>query len=437
VGHSLPRSISRHTFLAATAAAVSGLVAGCTRGPEGLSETPSLDPQACPIDHIVLVMMENRSFDHLLGWLPGADGRQAGLTYVDSSGTAHQTYPLAPDFQGCGLRDPDHTRAGGLVEYNEGACDGWLRANDVYAIGYYRKDDLPFLGQAAVDWTSFDRYFCPILAETFPNRLYQHAGQTDRLHNSTEISTLPTIWDRLAARGLEGRYYYSDLPFLALWGSKYRAIARPVDALFLDCAAGTLPHVAFVDPRFLRGEVGDSGDDHPFGDIRAGETFLNQVYAAVTTSPAWNRSMLFINFDEWGGFFDHVAPPVAAIPTADAALGIMDGRRGFRTPALLISPYARRHHISHVVYDHTSVLRMIQWRWGLEPLSERDAMANNLALELPRTSAALDAPVYRVPTVIGAPCIPTAPTLAPAPRSASSDQWHGLRDVARRHGWAV
>lgn len=412
-----------------------GALARCTDDQAGPTNPPN--PQASSIEHFVVVMMENRSFDHLLGWLPGADGRQAGLTYLDATGAAHQTYPLAPDYQGCGHLDPDHTRAGGLVEYNDGACDGWMRANDVYSIGYYRKADLPFLGQAATDWTTFDRYFCPILAETFPNRFYQHCGQTDRLHNTTEISTLPTIWDRLAERGLQGRYYYSDVPFLGLWGSKFRGISRPLDAFFVDCAAGALPHVAFVDPRFIGELRGVSTDDHPFSDLRSGENFLNQIYAAITTGPAWAKCALFINFDEWGGFFDHVPPPLGPVPTADVAAGHTDGRRGFRTPAILVSPYARRRHTSHVVYDHASVLRMIEWRWGLVPLSERDRAANNLAVELPRVGPALDAPAYRVPSVVSAPCVPPAAVPSQGSRGPSTGEWEGLREVARRHGWPV
>jgi len=150
------------------------------------------------------------------------------------------------------------------------------------------------------EWTSFDRYFCAILGPTFPNRIYQHAGQTDRLSNTPALSTLPTIWDRLAGRGLQGRYYYGDVPFLGLWGAKYLPISRPLDEFFADCRAGSLPRVAFVDGPFLSEATGTGPDDHPFGDIRAGEAFLNRIYAAVTASPAWERTVLFINFDAAG-----------------------------------------------------------------------------------------------------------------------------------------
>src|SRR5439155_24296066 len=94
------------------------------------------DAESSGLEHVILVMMENRSFDHFLGWLTDADGRQAGLTYFDPAGTGHQTYPLAPDFQGCGHSDPDHSYEGGRIEYDGGRCDGWLRANGVYSIGF-------------------------------------------------------------------------------------------------------------------------------------------------------------------------------------------------------------------------------------------------------------------------------------------------------------
>ena len=201
--------ISRRRFLASAATAAGAVALGCR---DSWIDAPSLaavaskplpEPAASGIEHVVVFMMENRSFDHLLGWLPGADGRQAGLTYIDAAGESHTTFPLAPDFQGCGYNDPDHSYEGGRVEYNAGACDGWLRASDVFSIGFYRRHDLAFLGHAVPDWTSFARYFCAILGPTFPNRIYQHAGQTDRIQNSLDISQLPTIWDRLAAQIVE------------------------------------------------------------------------------------------------------------------------------------------------------------------------------------------------------------------------------------------
>jgi len=353
------------------------------------------------IQHIIVVMMENRSFDHVLGWLPGADGRQAGLAFPDRNGVLVPTFNLAPDFQGCGHPDPDHSFDGGRVELNNGACDGWLRAgaNDEYSIGYYTEADLPFLSRAARTWTVCDRYFAAIMAETFPNRLYMHSAVTDRIDGSLAPTTLPTIWDRLAARGLDGRYYFSDSPFLGLWGDKYLPIMRPYEEFLADCASGDLPQVAYVDPRFLGEEEGISGDDHPHSDIRTGEWFLEQTYRAVISSPAWRHTALFINFDEWGGFFEHVPPSIAPDVSPDLQL------RGFRVPCIIVSPYARRGAVTSRVYDHTSILKMIENRFGLPPLSVRDANANDIGDELDFTAGTLAAPDFDVPFMpLSPPC---------------------------------
>ncbi len=388
------------------------------------------------VEHIILVMMENRSFDHFLGWLPGANGRQAGLSYVDGAGISHQTHPLAPDFQGCDHPDPDHSHDGGLIEYNQGRCDGWLRAgtNDDYSIGYYTQNDLAFLGQAAPAWTTLDKYFAATMAETYPNRIYQHAAQTDRLVNSLELSSLPTIWDRLAAGRVSARYYFSDVPILALWGSRYVPISRGVGQFFADCAAGNLPSVSFVDPSFIGEDIGASGDDHPHADIRNGEVFLNAVYDAVVSSPNWENTVMVINFDEWGGFFDHVPPSAAPIPPADRAAGNTDGLRGFRVPALVISPWARRGFIPAGTYDHTSILRMIEDRWNLPPLTVRDRTAFSLADVLDFGQTNLAAPRFDVPAgPFGDLCSPLA--AATARTNRPNEEWDVLADMARKYGF--
>jgi phospholipase C len=427
------KRLSRRQFLQSTTiAAATAALGGLSRPGRSSGQVVSLPPpDESGIEHIIVVMMENRSFDHFLGWLDGADGRQAGLRYTDGNGAAHRTHRLSPDFQGCEHPDPDHSYVGGRIELNGGACDGWLRAgdNDEYAIGYYAKKDLAFFGSAAPQWTVCDRYFSAIMAETFPNRFYQHAAQTDRLRNTSEISFLPTIWDRLAEAGLEGRYYFSDVPFLALWGTQYLPIGHLIPEFFADAAAGTLPHVSFVDPRFLGQEFGLSNDDHPHADIRNGQAFMNSIYQAVISSPAWARTVLVFNYDEWGGFFEHVPSPSASIPPADQAAGNEDGLLGFRVPSLLVSPFARREHVSHMTFDHTSLLRMIEWRWGLAPLTIRDATANNFALALDFSNPVLTAKRFNVPTgPFGAPCLP--PGTVPVP-----DKWDQLRVIATVAGW--
>ncbi len=437
--HDTNSHVSRREFLKSAAVAGGGAV--FLGGAESiLAKTTTLPtPNKSGINHIVLVTMENRSFDHFLGWLPGANGVQAGLSYTDTSGSTYSTYALS-DYQGCGHADPDHSYAGGRVQYDNGKCDGFLQTappGDTFPIGYYQQSDLAFLGQAAPGWTTFSGYFAAIMAETFPNRIYQHAAQTDRLSNSTTISKLPTIWDRLADHSISRRYYYSDIPLLALWGSKYLSISAPIAQFFADCLAATLPHVSVVEPRFLGESQGLSNDDHPFADIRNGEAFLNSVYAAVTSSPLWRNTVLIINFDEWGGFFEHVPPTAAPIPPADRAAGNLDGLRGFRVPCLIISPWSRRGFVAAGIYDHTSVLKMIEWRWNLRPLTIRDASARNLALALDFSVPDVAAPQYAVPPgPFGSICISGAPTpLAQA--GLASENWSSLRVQALQHGWPI
>lgn len=387
------------------------------------------------IDHVVVVTMENRSFDHMLGWLPGADGRQAGQVYADRNGVPHETYPLAPDYMGCGHPDPDHSYEGGRVQYNGGAADGWLRAgaSDIYSIGYYTQGDLPFFAAATGAWTACDRYFSAIMASTFPNKIYQHAAQTDRLDNATDVSTLPTLWDTLASHGVSGRYYFSDIPFLGLWGDKYRSITRNIAQFYLDCALGRLPAVSFVDPRFIGAEFGLTDNDHPHADVRNGQAFLNGIYEAVISSPNWPATVLVINYDEWGGFFDHVPPPSAPTPAADLVAGNNDGLLGFRVPCLVIAPWAQRGAVAHDQYDHTSILKMIEDRWGLPPLTVRDAGARSLADVLDLNHPVLDAPRFAVPGE-------SYEHLCPLPDVLTLDtvlgeEWKSLYSLAKNFGF--
>jgi phospholipase C len=261
--------------------------------------------------------------------------------------------------------------------------------------------------------------------------LYQHAGQTDRLHNSNVLSSLLTIWDRLQSAALRGKYYFHDVPFTALWGAKYLSITRPFAEFLADCASGNLPEVSFIDPRFDDEASGSSNDDHPHADIRNGEAFLNQVYRAVTSGPKWANTLLVINFDEWGGFFDHVPPPTAPIPAADQLAGNQDGRLGFRTPALLISPWSPRGRVSHTQFDHTSVLKLIEWRWRLPSLSVRDSTANNLAFALDFGHPNYFAPLYGVPAGPFGGLCPSAVT------SAGEIEWATLRTLATSLGFPL
>jgi phospholipase C len=389
-------------------------------------------------------MMENRSFDHFLGWLPGADGRH-DMTYRSADGNVYPNYPLAPDFQGCGYSDPDHSWEGFLVQHNFGRMDGFLQrptppannpgvtlaAANTFPIGFYtnfehghghqRKavPDLPVIGALAENYTVLDRYFCSFAGETFPNRFYQHSARTDRDHNSSTISTLPSIWDQLSpipnTQGIPtGGYFFRDLPFLALWGLKYFPFWHPfadgdTDALgipvttpsFIDTvAAGNLPNVSFIDPAFDTEGDGTSADDHPLADIRLGERFIADAYHALSDAGYLDNTVFVVTFDEWGGFYDHVAPPRVVDGTDPSTVDHTgdgttptDGQLipdytqlGFRVPTIVVSNLAPARVVRHGPYEHTSTLKLIESTFGLRSLTERDANAENLGDVLDRAA---------------------------------------------------
>src|SRR5437764_6900319 len=331
-------AITRREFLTGAGARGAAVALGGSRSSAqaaspkytGSSQLPH--PADSGIEHIVVLCMENRSFDHYLGWVRGANGRQAGLSYADESGALHDTHHLQ-DWSGCGFNDPDHSYEGGRTQLNGGAMDGFRRGgNDDFALGYYQSADLPTTTQLVNNFTISDTYFCSILGPTYPNRFYTHAATTDRISNTSTTSTLPTIWDRLADKGISANYYFSDVPFLLLWGDKYLPISRPIDTFFAQAATGTLPPYSYLDPFFLGEDQGGSNDDHPHADIRRGQSFVAKVVNAVIQSPTWSSTVLIVTYDEWGGFFEHVRPPV--LPDNDPT----HAQAGFRVPCYVISP---------------------------------------------------------------------------------------------------
>jgi phospholipase C len=208
-------------------------------------------PGESGIDHIIVVTMENRSFDHLLGWLPNANGiPTTGLSYPDSGGTQHPVYSLAPDYTGCGHPDPDHSYAGARICYANGAVNGFLldSSNDIFCTGYYNATDIPFYAALAQAYTTCDNWHAAILGPTFANRMFIWAAQTDRLTDSISLSSLPTIFDTLSKANVSHRYYFNNLPYLAFWGLKYIFSTALFSNFLSDAKSGNLPAVSFVDP---------------------------------------------------------------------------------------------------------------------------------------------------------------------------------------------
>lgn len=409
-------NISRRRFLTGAAATGALAVAGCGPDTPETAASPGPGPGPGPvtgvlpnpadsgIDHIVAVMMENRSFDHMLGWVPGADGI-VNQTFKHTDGSDVPTFHMGHGgnadygFQGCGWEDPAHGYDAGRTHYNDGKMDGFLKTvgavGDKFAVGYYNADDVLFYKGVAENFTICDRYFHGFLGSTFPNRIYLHAGATDRTANDfypagpvPMPASIPTIWDQIGTNGFSGKNYFSDVPISIFWGNKYADIMAPFEQFLLDAGAGLLPSFSIMDPFFGAAGLGESPagiarDDHPQADIRDGQVYLTEIYNALRAGPNWDRTLMIVMYDEWGGFYDHVAPPVSPVGPAEAALG-NDGRLGFRTPCVILGPRARRKHVSHLQFDPNSIINMVRWRWGLDAVGEspRNQSSLNMALAL-------------------------------------------------------
>jgi phospholipase C len=358
-----------------------GAVAATTLGANCKQGEPP--PASGTIDHVVLVMMENRSFDHYFGALKHEEGRSVLATPLDFANVNREglaTFPhLAHNM--CIMQDPPHSWNSSRVQYSGGECSGFIEAmiqrhggsgyDPGLVMGYHNRSQLPVSYGLADQYTLCQRWFGSQLSSTWPNRMYSHAAQNMGIRgNSTPSGSIfydvRTLWHLLEEAGKEWSYYYSDLPFIALLkdvGSSERV--RRIEEFYWDCENGTLPSVCMVEPSF------SFNDDHPPHHPLLGQLFLATVHNALAQSPAWERTLLVINYDENGGFFDHVSPPL--LPDARANEGF--DQAGFRVPALACGPWVKPGWVDDEVRDHTSSLKGIQELFDLESLTERDEAA--------------------------------------------------------------
>jgi phospholipase C len=428
---------------------VCAAVLSVPKGRELAAQTTCLlpsNPATSGIDHIVMIMMENRSFDHLLGWLPNANGQQHATYYTDANNVGpHQTFSFTQSgFTTDGDGQYPAHGYGNLhdTDWAIGPNEGWLRNNNnpspYYAIGYYNEAEIGFLGRMARQYTALDAYFPSVISQTWPNRKFAHAAQTDTLDNTNNgVSSYQTIWDHLSTAGVSANYYWGDNGggghnyLNVFWGSRFDSITKVYSQFISDAQAGALPSVSFVDPGFY--------DDHPGdGSISQGDDWLNATVTAVMKSPQWQNSVIVITFDEGGGYFDHVPPPRAAAPNGTDS-DIVNGKAllGFRVPTIIVSPFTvgqtNNPTVNHLVYDHTSALKMIEWRWNVQPLTARDSSSdiNNLAcaLSVPNLLAKPGFEEDTVPT-LGSPGWISDPTRQTPAVSESNTAAHtGLKDA--------
>ena len=381
------------------------------------------DP-SLPFDHVVVVMMENHSFDNVLGALPIHGQPLAnGLTFLDESATnsnparngaaaqadsvsAFRLTTTAQDAHVSQSWNATHAQIDG------GTMQGFVRSagGSSQPMGYYTPKLLPFTYSLANSFAVANRWFCSAPCQTYPNRRFLMAGTA-----SGEITTrfldptVPdpangTIFDVMTDHGVSWRNYCTDFPTTMIIPEVVRRHAdkiRPLADFAADCDAGTLPDVSLVDPglglvtdvgRFIAGHpymelLGTrleavSGSEEAPQDIAFGERWAYDVIRRVVRSPAWPRTLLIYTYDEHGGYYDHVRPE-DAVPPDDIPPHLLPGDTpggydiyGPRVPAIIVSPYARPHAVSDTVYDHTSVLATIEAKWNLPALTYRDARAN-------------------------------------------------------------
>lgn len=372
----------------------------------------------------VYLMMENRTYDHVFGaralmGMPG-DGLRAGLTQPDSNGTPRALY-IPDDLSICTAHDPPHGWDASHAQFNNGAMDGFLREHQVEAPGeldplqYLTRNEQPVSWALADEYTTCDRWFQSVMGPTLPNRAYWHAATSIGLKANNEVLDafssgipVPSIYNRLHDKQIDWVYYHGNLPVVSLLGNpgpyaidlgptdgKTGHVRRFGDALesvgpfFDDAKAGKLPPVVYIDPAF--GE----NDDHPPVHPILGQELIRSIYNALASSPQWKNIMLVVTYDEHGGFYDHVPPPMTTDERPEFR------QLGFRVPTIVAGPYVKKNYVSSVQYDHTSALKHLQVQFGLEPLNERMNTANDLmdCIDLERLAAGEPADPVTLPAV--------------------------------------
>jgi phospholipase C len=398
---------------------------GTSRTDPQTAATPAVQQLADSIDHIVVLMQENRSFDEYFGMLKAYDPTlDVEPLSLDASNPNPSGGPPVKVFHQtllCDSEDVAHGWPASHEQWNNGANDGFtttnidddatvenphLDPNGRRAMGYYTEQELPYYYQLYSTFAIGDRYFSSLLGPTYPNRFYllsgtswidtdqQFAETTNRMPMAVDDFKGRSIFNSLDEAGITWKAYGAQ-PVLT-FANEY-AFARNhvpprvvnISEYYADAAAGTLPQVAFVDPVFIAPKNVQS-DEHPVANIQVGQKFVHDVIDALMNSPNWSSSALFLTYDEHGGYYDHVPPPAAPLPSPDPAnpgqdlhppmpshqpFGTFD-RYGFRVPAVVVSPFAKSHFVSHVVHDHASVLHFIETRFNLPPLTNRTALAD-------------------------------------------------------------
>lgn len=386
------------------------------------------------LEHIVVLMMENHSFDDHLGMLGRGDGLTLGpggepVNYnPDPAGGYVRSFHLPNTWNPSGPGISQSWDASHIC-WDNGTNMGFVKGCTPAAMGYWDRTDIPFYYGMASQFPIGDRYFCSVMAQTYPNRRFLIAGSalgdvsTDTSGISVGDAPNGTIFDRLDEHGISWYDYFPDVAtaalFLAVTESHPTRMVDDPNRFLSDAAAGRLPAFSLVDPYVDWSEENN--------DISVGEAYAARIINAVLESPKWDKTALFWVYDEHGGWFDHV-PPVPAVKPDNVPPEIhvppdQPGAydyTGFRVPCCVVSPWAKRDHVSHQIYDHTSILKFLETKWNLPALTYRDANALNM---LDFFDFGAKGPPFAEPPTLPAP---KNPFVGPLPRSSPEAARHAI-----------
>jgi phospholipase C len=348
-----------------------------------------------PFKHVLVVMMENRSFDHYYSALSRPQYYGNAVDVADESfynvdpATGARIHRFK-ETRYC-MQDTAHSWDQVHAQWNNGKMDGFVSTsnpNGARAMGYYTDDDIPFYYWLANNFAISDRYFSPQLGSTWPNRWFFYGATSWGRIKTPDLPVMPgerkkspTILDVLQKNGRTWRIYrdslitWAEAAFLDI-----TKIGHGMGRFVEDVRKDKLADVSIIDPNFIIKNFDKAGvddnDEHPPSNIQKGQAFVAGVVRTLMSNPrVWRKSVLFITYDEHGGLYDHVPPPPACEPGGPNSSGQKFDRYGVRVPLIVVSPFAKKHYVSHHVADHTSIVRFIANRFGLGALTRRDANA--------------------------------------------------------------
>ena len=421
--------LQRRVALPSLLAAGMGVLLWCSptllargRGSAGASKAASaaaqrrelhVPPGIMKIRHVIWISQENRSFDSYFGTYPGADGFPAGTCLPVRPGSKQCIKPFHQKLQSLPC-DMSHEWPVAHAAYDNGRMDGFVWAEGTAnTIGYYNQKDIPNYWAYAKHFTLADHFFSSLMGPSFPNHVYMVAAQSGGLVvnvfslkkleaalDNPEGFTFDSIVTRLASANISWKYYidtngiknperkkeqpkrfglWNPLPGFKNIRDNPKLMAHLVgeSQFYKDLKDGGLPSVSYLIPTYLDSE-------HPVATPQRGMWYVTHLINAVMRSRYWKNSVIFVTWDDYGGFYDHVAPPQLD------AFGL-----GPRVPALVISPYARPDYIDRSQYEFSSILKFIELRWHLQHLTARDDRANPMLAAFDFNQAPL--PPYVIP----------------------------------------